>query len=226
MLLLLVGTIVFFAPIVIGRFGFWKQVLPLASPALAKQVNIASLQLGWFSPIEVRGLVIKDGDQPLAELPLIRSRKTLLAIALNSKDVGTFEVDRPKAKLVPRRGGSNVEDFLAKLPKSQGGTSNVGVGLVLSGGTLEFDDKIAGHLWKVDNAAVEIHSPASSRETKSGKLSADVKSAADDSVAGQVTAEFAGNRRPAKSLKPPASAGHAHRPTDRVGSGCITAAGS
>src|SRR5205814_2006199 len=105
----------FFVPMVVGRAGFWKQLLPIAAPGIAKQIEIASLSLGWFSPIEVRGLVVRDAaGQPLAEVPLIKSRKTLLAIALNSRDVGTFEVDQPKAKVVLRADGSNVEDFVAK----------------------------------------------------------------------------------------------------------------
>src|SRR3954467_827728 len=119
-LLLLLGAIAFFAPMLIGRGEFCKQLLAVVSPAIAKQIDITSLQLGWFSPIEIHGLVIKDAaDQPLAEVPLIKSRKSLLAIALNYGDLGTFDVDQPKARIVLRKGGSNVEDFLAKLPKSK-----------------------------------------------------------------------------------------------------------
>ena len=57
--------------------------------------------------------------QPLAEVPLIRSRKTLLSIAAGSSDVGVFDVEEPRLKIVLRADGSNAEDLLAKLPKSQ-----------------------------------------------------------------------------------------------------------
>src|SRR5438128_6629462 len=81
-LLLLVAVLAFFVPPLIGSSGLWKQILASTAPEIAKQVDIKSLQLSWLSPIEVRGLLVRDSaGQPLAEVPLIKSRKTLLSIA-------------------------------------------------------------------------------------------------------------------------------------------------
>src|SRR5262245_61204099 len=120
-LLLILGVLAYFAPVIIASSGLWKQILAVGSPEIAKQVDAKSLQLTWLSPIEVRGLVVRDlAGQSLAEVTLIKSRKPLLAIALNPSNVGTFDIDQPRAKIVLRQDGSNVEDLLAKLPKSQG----------------------------------------------------------------------------------------------------------
>src|SRR5438128_1721407 len=58
--MLILGVLAFFAPMLIGRAGFWKQLVAVAAPGIAQQVDIASLQLGWFSPIEIRGLAVRD----------------------------------------------------------------------------------------------------------------------------------------------------------------------
>ena len=48
----------------------------MPAPGIAKQIDAKSLQLTWFSPIEIRGLVVRDpAGQPLAEVPLIKSHK-------------------------------------------------------------------------------------------------------------------------------------------------------
>jgi translocation and assembly module TamB len=190
-LLLLLAVLGYFAPVIIAGSGLWKQLLAAAAPEIAKQVDVKSLQLNWLAPIEIRGLVVRDpAGQPLAEVPLIKSHKPLLAIALNASNVGTFDVDQPRAKIVLRQDGSNVEDLLAKLPKPKGKSSNVGFGLALTGGTVEFDDQVAGRQWQIENLAVELTSPAAADQPKSGKLSAALKSIGTDNSAGQLAAEF------------------------------------
>ena len=81
-LLLLLAILGYFAPLIVARTGLWKQILAAAAPEIAKQIDAKSLQLNWLSPIEIRGLVVRDAaGQPLAEVPLIKSHKPLLAIA-------------------------------------------------------------------------------------------------------------------------------------------------
>src|SRR5438552_13215684 len=80
-LLVLLGILAFFAPLLIGSTGLWKSLLAAAAPEIAKQIDAKSLQLSWLSPIEVRGLVVRDpAGQSLAEVPLIHSHQTLWEI--------------------------------------------------------------------------------------------------------------------------------------------------
>jgi len=146
----LLAVLVFCAPLIVGGMGLWKTILATAAPPLAKQITAGSIELSWLSPIEIRGLAVRDADgQPLAEITRIRSHKTLLALAAGYPDLGTFAVEEPRVKLVLRPDGSNVEDLLAKLPKSEssnkpGKPSNVGVGLALTKGMVDLDDQVAG----------------------------------------------------------------------------------
>src|SRR5262245_19080242 len=188
---LLLGVLVYFAPLLIGSTGLWKTLLATAAPEIAKQVDAKSLSLSWLAPIELRGLVVRDGsERPLAEVPLIKSRKTLLGIAINYRNVGTFEVEEPKTRIVLRADGSNVEDLLAKLPKSESKGESVGFGLALTKGRVELDDQVAGRSWVIDNLTVEADSPAAMAEKKSGKIAAVLRPGSGEGAAGQIIAEF------------------------------------
>jgi hypothetical protein len=172
----LLGILVFFAPQIIGGTGLWKSVLAITAPQLAPNINATAVQLGWLSPIEIRGLVVRDpAGQPLAEVPLVRSHKTLLAIALRSGDVGVFEITEPKANVVLRPDGSNAEDLLAKLPKSSGKPQPFGLGLAVSKGTIAFNDDVAGRQWQIDNLSLDVSWPAATNQQKTGKLAASVQ---------------------------------------------------
>jgi hypothetical protein len=179
-LLVLLAVLVLIAPSVLSASGVWKSVLNWAAPELAAQIDAGSLSLAWWSPIEVRDLVVKDEQgQPIAEVPLVRSQKSLWQIAANSQDLGTFEISQPKAKVVLRAGGSNIEDFLARLPKadSDGGPSSpVRVGVVLTGGTIELDDTIARRQWVLGDVNLELSWPTAGSKPKSGKLSGTIHS--------------------------------------------------
>src|SRR3954466_9046258 len=85
----LFALLVFIAPLCIGGMGLWKTILAWTAPAVANQISASSIRLSWLSPLEIRGLVVRDPEgQPLAELPHIRSRKSLFSIAASYPDVG------------------------------------------------------------------------------------------------------------------------------------------
>src|SRR4029453_124016 len=190
-LLPLSGPAVFFAPLLIGRTGIWKSILAVAAPELAGKIDAGSLQLSWLSPIEIRNLAVNGADgQPLAGAVLIRSHKTLLELALHSRDLGLFEVQDLNAKIVLRADGSNIEDFLATLPKSQsqssGGTQ---VSLQLVRGTVDFDDQIAGRQWQLQDVTVDLAWTAAADQPKTGKLAAALRPAGN--VAGAASSQIA-----------------------------------
>ena len=86
---------------------------------LASKMEIGSLSLAWWSPVSLSNLVVRDKQGTLAEVPQVRSHKTLWQLAAGYPDLGTFEITEPRANVILREDGSNVEDFLAKLPKDE-----------------------------------------------------------------------------------------------------------
>ena len=98
-LLLLLGVLAFFAPMLLATTGAWKSVLASSAPKLADKIDVKSLSLSWFSKIELKGVAVRDAaGQPLAQVARVSSRKTLLEIALNYHDLGTFDVESPQAR--------------------------------------------------------------------------------------------------------------------------------
>lgn len=210
---ILLAVVAFFAPPLIASRGVWKKLVATAAPDVAKLIDAKSLQLGWFSPLEVRELVVRDADgQPLAEVALIKSQKSLLGLALGYPHIGVIEITQPHAKVVLRANGSNVEDFLAKLPKSESKSSSStspspGVSVVITNGAVDFDDQIAGRQWKLENLAVEAASPSTDSQPKTGKVSGVIKSLAEAGGACQLAAEF--SMHPDPTAKSPLGSGHA-----------------
>jgi hypothetical protein len=211
-MLLLLGGLAFCAPLLLSNTGLWKAAVAAVAPELAGKIDARSVQLSWLSPIEVRGLVVRDpAGQTLAEVPLVRSHKTLLQLAFSLRDLGVIEVQDPKARIVLRSDGSNVEDFLTALPESQGESGSVGFGLVVSRGTIELDDQIARRQWLLDGLALEIYWPTGgdAKSPSTGKFSAALAPVGGLSKAstGQLAAEF--SWQPSSGPASPLGAGQA-----------------
>lgn len=193
----LLAVLAFFLPTIIGSTGLWKTLVATAAPQLAGKVDASSLSLGWLSPIEIGGLSVRDeSTQPLVEVRQIKSRKSLLDLALNPQDLGTFDVTDLQAKIVLRENGSNVEDLLtdllAKMPKSEKSGPIPAVGLSFSRGSILIDDQVARRQWQIDGLDINLAWTAAA-QPKTGKISAAIKpanSAAADAASGQFAADF------------------------------------
>jgi translocation and assembly module TamB len=181
-MLVLLAVLVVFLPTILSATGLWKTILASAAPDIAGKLNAGSLSLAWWSPVTIANLSVRDdAGQPLADVALVRSQKTLLELASGYPDLGTFEIIEPRASVVLRQDGSNIEDFLAKLPKDEsdgGGGAPVTIGLVLTRGTVGLDDTVAGRQWSLENVNLDLAWPTANDQPKSGKLTATVSSPA------------------------------------------------
>ena len=217
-LAVLLGLLALFAPNIIAGTRVWKYLLAWSAPELAGKVEIGSLSLAWWAPIELKNISLRDEQgQPLSDIPQVRSRKLLWQIAADTSDLGVFEVTEPKAKVVLRKDGSNIEDFLAKLPKPKDKTKGAGAtfGLVLTRGAVTLEDTVASRSWALENVDLDLVWPASNSEPKTGKLSAAIRPLSVTAAtpqpqaptAGQLAAEF--SWQPGAGDKPAMGAGHA-----------------
>ncbi|QDU30749.1 hypothetical protein ETAA8_58970 [Anatilimnocola aggregata] len=198
-MLLLLGVLVFFLPAIISQPAVWKAGLGFAAPELKDRIHIDSLSLGWLSDIRIKGLILKDDKgSVLAQVAEVASVKPLYALALNSNQLGKFRVLDPKASVVLRADGSNWEDFLKLLPKSEGEPTGPGqpiqFQLELLRGEVTLDDQIAGKQWLVAGINADVDWPADANLPRTGKLSAGIQPAGQLPVAvatGDLQAEFA-----------------------------------
>jgi|GEM_PF-834785 len=177
-MLLLLGVLVWFLPALASSSAVWKTGLSFAAPELTDRIAIESLSLGWFSSVRAKHVVLRDPQgNVLADVTELHSDKTLLQLAFDSTNLGKFRVLDPKANVVLRADGSNWEEFLKLLPKSESKceTKPVQFQLELLRGAVQFDDQIAGKQWTVDGLNCEVDWPASNDKPKTGKITAAVR---------------------------------------------------
>ena len=178
-LLALLAALAHFAPAILATTGLWKTVLAIAVPALSGKVDAGSISLGWFSPIVIKDLTVRDLDgEVLAQVGSLRSEKTLLDLARNQADLGKFTVDSPQAVIVLRADGSNVEDLLALLVKEFEKKENKPTGAIpafsleLTRGRIELIDRISARDWQLAGLELKLDFPAAPQEARTGSLSA------------------------------------------------------
>ncbi len=174
----LLGVLAFVAPILIGSTGAWKSILASSAPKLAGKIDAKSVTLSWLAPIELSDVAVRDAaGEPLAQIARVKSRKTLLAIALCPQDLGTFDIEQPQARVALRDTGSNVEEFLTLLPESKQDSPRTQIGLAVTGGTIEIDDQIAGKQWLLSRVNLDLLWTAAADQPKTGKLSCAIANA-------------------------------------------------
>ena len=151
-------------------------------------VAVESVSLGWFSPVAVRGVEVKDAEgKPVLSVPAASGDRTLAALLCNYANLGRFRLESPKLSLVLRDDGSNLEDLLAKYlaPKTepaktveQGKTSaKVGLALEVVDGSLSVTDQRTGQSWQVQKLAASVEMPGGADGPLAAKLSADLPDA-------------------------------------------------
>lgn len=117
-LLLVLGALialVWAAPIIAGYTPLVSWARDQASAAVGAKVCFANVSLGWFSPIVLTDVEIRDADdRALVRAPRIEGDRSLLSVLLDHEALGTFQIRRPKIDIVFAGNGSNLETLLAK----------------------------------------------------------------------------------------------------------------
>ncbi len=92
-------------------------------------VKFRSASLGWFSGVSLSGLEIDDAqNQPVLEADRFAIDRSLLKLLINSSNVGTLKIEKPRLNIALTRDGSNLETLIAPW-RTSSGTSSTGVDL-------------------------------------------------------------------------------------------------
>ena len=191
-MLVLLAVCAWFAPAIAAKTGLWKTIVATAAPDYAGKIDARGVSLGWLSPVSLEGAVVLDDQgQPLAEVASVTSGKSLLELLQASGDYGKFTLNQPRAVVVVRSDGSNVEDFLATLPQSDSPTPQFELEVV--GGRVDVQDVVAGRTWTLTGINSRLLWPTAGQ--RQGNLSATVAEiptagAAAPPAAGELAADF------------------------------------
>jgi hypothetical protein len=101
----------------VGPVRNW--LLARATTGLPVAVQLESLRVNWWSPVEVRGLEISADGASLARVRSIRSEAAVWQLAWSPMRLGTWTIEGAELDVTLRPGGSNWEDLVARLPASE-----------------------------------------------------------------------------------------------------------
>lgn len=102
-------------PAMVASHWLWPRVLANLTADLDATVTTQKVSLGWFSPVVIQGVEVRDqGGQPALEIESVRTEATLLSLLWNAHDPRTVIVEQPTMTLVARDQGSNWEDILTR----------------------------------------------------------------------------------------------------------------
>lgn len=91
------------------------------------QLEIDSVKLRWFSPLEFQGISIRDSGAPdtkslsvpLVTIRSVKSNRGLLGYLINGRNLGRIEVLEPKIDIALLENGSNLERLVKSIQGKQ-----------------------------------------------------------------------------------------------------------
>lgn len=158
-------VLVWAAPIIAAYTPVLGWVAGKASEAIDGRVEIGGASLGWFSPIVLYDVTVRDADnEVIAQIPKIEGDRALLKLALDQSDLGTFRIERAKIDWTFRGNDSNIERLLAKALKpspeskspSSAATTIPHFDVEIVDSTLKIDDADTKQTWQIRGLAVDV----------------------------------------------------------------------
>lgn len=112
--LLLLGTLVWFAPVIIANTGLCNWLLGKALADLRGTCRVGSASLSWLTPPVFDNVeVFDEAGNRVLHIPRIEANKRLIDLVRDSGDVGSIRIVRPELHVVCGEEKSNLEDLLA-----------------------------------------------------------------------------------------------------------------
>ena len=172
----LLAAAAWFAPAVVARTGLRDQFARQALADFRGTVTVGGASLGWLSPVELRDVTVTDAQgRTLLAAPKVTSSKSLLALARDRSDLGTFAVERPVVEVVCEKGSTNLEDALANYLKDDGAAkapTRPAVAVHVTGGTLTVRDAEGGKASEFGSFDATVGVPAARAEPIAAKVAA------------------------------------------------------
>ncbi|QJW93570.1 AsmA family protein [Frigoriglobus tundricola] len=167
-LLTLLVVSAWFLPAIVANTGLRNHLARRALADLHGSVDVGGASLGWFAPLELRDVTLKDeAGRTVVSVPKITTQKSLLDLARNPADPGEITLEGPTIALVCEKNATNLETALAEYLKDDGRPARptrVPVAVRVSGGQLTLTDAENGKTTSVENLAATVSAPANRSE--------------------------------------------------------------
>ncbi|HJZ55061.1 MAG TPA: hypothetical protein VKE74_08880 [Gemmataceae bacterium] len=172
---------VWFAPAIVAKTPLRNRIARNALADLRGNVEVGGASLGWFSPVELRDVTVKDAQgRTLLTAPKVTSSKSFLSLLRDRSDLGEFTIERPVVELVCEKQSTNLEDAIANFLNDDGtppGPTRTAVSLRISDGKLALRDADTQKTWVFEAITAAVTVPRSRTEPVSVQLAATADSA-------------------------------------------------
>lgn len=139
----------YFVPTIVARSGLIQRSLNSALMDFNGSVTIGSASLGWFSPVELRDVVVKDDSgREMASIPKVTTSKSLFQLAVGRSDLGMVMLEKAAVEIICENNVTNLETSLSKI-FAKPGVPNA---------------KVPTVKLKADHASLTIKEPATRKE--------------------------------------------------------------
>ncbi len=159
--------LVWFAPTIVAKTDLRNRIARAATADLKGTVNVGGASLGWFSPVVFTNVTITDeAGRTIAEVKKVTSEKSLLALARNRADLGTFTLDGAALTVVFEKGTTNVEGALVAYLKADKPNTDARppVAVALTNATLALTDAETNKTTRIEGVNGSVTVPAARAE--------------------------------------------------------------
>lgn len=174
-LVVLVLAGVYYAPTLVAVTPLRQRIIPGLFPRLAARTNVGSASLGWFAPTVLYDIRIEsESGEPLLEAVSVTSEHSLIALITDQKHLGRFDIDRPRAHILLRDDGSNLEDAIAPMLASEEEAAPKEFSLEIIDATLLVQETSGGGTWRLADVASTVALPLDGEKSVSvqGRIAA------------------------------------------------------
>lgn len=148
----LLVLVLWLAPTIVARTPLLNQVLASTLSDLPGSFTAQSASLGWFSPIVLTDVQLRDDeDELLLRAEGVRGDVALWNLLLNPQSPGRFRVLRPELRLTVEGQETNIERLIKSLEDRPASLDCPALEVELVDGVLAIEDMVTDRHWQIDD---------------------------------------------------------------------------
>ena len=160
LLLLSLGVLAWFAPLIIATTDLRQQIVPRIFPDAKAEFTIGSASLGWLSPVQLRHIQARDAaGQPLLEIESVTTQHPLWQLVRDSQNLGKISVHGLTWHAEVEEEGTNLESAFAESFTSGGDGDLPTLTVEVLESRIELNDRVAGRTatLEIPTASVQLN---------------------------------------------------------------------
>lgn len=155
------GAILGFAPTLVSKTPLLGWLVAAASREVRGSVHVGGAQLSWFHPPVLLDVELRDPQgRVIIAAPRMELSRSLVAVALDSRHLGTLTFNEPRVNLTATGDDTNLEQALAAFIEGEPTSRyRTGLDVVIDRGILHLVDEDVKERWQVRGVTGRVQVP-------------------------------------------------------------------